>query len=63
MRGSSDPPLALLLLGLSYDTSSLPVVWLPIEPLPEFETFAASKGISYVVELNSQRDVYVSCHS
>ena len=48
---------------MSYDTSFIPVVRLPAEPLPEFETCVASKGISDVVAVNSQRDVYVACQS
>ena len=57
---SSDPPSAPLLLDLSSSIGYLPVVWLPPEPLPEFETFVVSKGISSVVAGNSQIGVYVA---
>jgi hypothetical protein len=37
---------------LSSDIGSLPVVGMPAEPLPEFETFVVSKGTSSVVAGN-----------
>jgi hypothetical protein len=51
------------LLDLSSDTGSIPTVRLPTEPLPEFETFVVSMGISNVVTVNSYRDVYVACQA
>jgi hypothetical protein len=48
-------------MDLSSDIGSLPVVRLPAEPLLEFETYATSEGISGMVVVNSQRDIYVSC--
>jgi hypothetical protein len=44
----------------SSDTGSLRVVWILVEPLLVFENFDASRGISGVVAVNSQRDVYAS---
>ena len=49
---SSYPPSSMRWLDLSSDIGSLPVVGLPIEPLPEFETFVVIKGISSVVVVN-----------
>jgi hypothetical protein len=43
---------------MSFYIGSLQVVWLRVEPLLAFETIVASKGISGVVAVNSQRDVY-----
>ena len=63
MLDSSDPPSATLLMGLSSSIGSLPFVMLPTEPLPEFETYVVSKGISGVVAVNSQMDVYASYFS
>jgi hypothetical protein len=50
-------------MDLSSSTSSPQVVGFPVEPLLEFETFVASKGISDVVIVSSQRDVDVACQS
>jgi hypothetical protein len=50
-------------MDLSSDIGSLPVVGLLVDPFHEFETFVASKGISYVVIVSSQRDVNIACHS
>jgi hypothetical protein len=61
MLGSSDPPSALLLLDLSSDTGSLPVVRFPAEPMLEFGTFAVLMGISNVVTMSSQISAYVAC--
>jgi len=61
MLDSSDPPSTPLLVDLSVDTGSLPVVRLHAEPLPKFETSSVSRGISDVVVVNSQRDAYVAC--
>jgi hypothetical protein len=55
--------LAPLLLDLSFDIGSLPVVRLPIEPLPEFGTSVVLKGISNVVIVSSQISAYVACQS
>jgi hypothetical protein len=52
MLSSSYPPSYLLWLDLSYDIGSLPVVGIPVEPLPRFETYVVTKGISSVVEVN-----------
>jgi hypothetical protein len=60
MLNSSDPPSTSLLLDLSFDIGSLLVVRLLTEPLPNFETFFVSKGISSVVTMNSQIDFYVA---
>jgi hypothetical protein len=60
MLNSSDPPSTPLLLDLSSSIGSLLVARLPVEPLPEFETFVVSKGISSVVAGNSQIGVYVA---
>jgi hypothetical protein len=46
MLNSLDPPSTPLLLDLSSDIGSLLVVTLLVEPLPKFETFVVSKGIS-----------------
>jgi hypothetical protein len=48
-------------LDPSFDIGSIPIVRIPAKPIPEFETSSASKGISYVVAVNSQRDVDVAC--
>jgi hypothetical protein len=61
--GSSDPPLSLLLLDLSYDIDSLLFVGMPVKPFPKFENCVTSEGISGVVAVNSQRDVYVAYQS
>jgi hypothetical protein len=50
-------------MDMSSDIGSLPTVRLSAEPFPKFGNFVVSVGISYVVTMNSQRDVYVSCHS
>jgi hypothetical protein len=50
-------------MDLSSGTSSLPVVGLSIEPLPEFETSTSSKGISDVVIVSSQKNVYATYQS
>jgi hypothetical protein len=63
MLDSSNPPSTLLLLDLFADTSFLPVVSLPIEPLPEFGTSAILMGISSVVTTSSQINAYVTCQS
>jgi hypothetical protein len=47
-----DPPLAPLWMELSFDIGSLPVVGLPIDPMPRFETYVVTKGISSVVVVN-----------
>jgi len=60
MLNYSDPPSTPLLLDISFDIGSLPVVRLPVEPLPKFETSIVSKGISSVVARNSQIDVYAA---
>jgi hypothetical protein len=57
----SDPPLAPLLLDLSIDTGSLPIVRLPVEPLPKFGTYVVLTGISSVVIVSSQISAYVAC--
>jgi len=49
---SSDPPSVPLWLDMSSNIGSLLVVGLPIEPMPMFETFVVSKGISNVVVVN-----------
>ena len=61
MLYSSYPPLAPLLLDLSYDTGFLLVVMLPTDPRPEFGTFGVLKGISNVVAVSSQISAYVAC--
>ena len=63
MFDSSYPPSNPLLLNLSIDTGSLLVVRLPTEPLPEFGTFFVLMGISNVVIVSSQRDVYFAYKS
>jgi hypothetical protein len=60
MLGSSDPPSSPLLLDLSSNTGSLPVVRLPADPLPEFGTFVVLRGISNVVTMSSQISTYVA---
>jgi hypothetical protein len=47
-----DLPSTPLWIDLYSDIGSLPVVGLPIEPLPVFETFVVAKGISSVVAMN-----------
>jgi hypothetical protein len=59
----SDPPLSPILLDLFFDVGSLPVVIFPAEPQPEFGTSIISMGISNVVTVSSQIDVYVACQS
>jgi hypothetical protein len=61
MLDSSNPPSTPLLLDLSVDTGSLPVVRFPAEPLPEFGTFVVLMGISNVVTVSSQISAYVAC--
>ena len=61
MLDSLDPPSTPLLLDLSFDTRSLLVVSLTVEPLLEFGNFVVSMGISNVVTVSSQIDVYVTC--
>jgi hypothetical protein len=52
MLSSLDPPSSPLWLDLSSDIGSLPVVGLPVERLPVFETSIVAKGISSVVAVN-----------
>jgi hypothetical protein len=52
MISSLDPPLAPLWMDFSFDIGSLPVVGLPVEPLPVFETSVVARGISSVVSMN-----------
>jgi hypothetical protein len=52
MLSSSDTPSSPLWLDLSLDIGSLPIVGLPVEPLPMFETFVVIKDISSVVVVN-----------
>jgi hypothetical protein len=47
-----DPPSAPLWWDLSSNIGSLPVVGLPVEPLPRFETSIVAKGISSMVAVN-----------
>jgi hypothetical protein len=61
MLGSSDPPSTPLFMDLYFDTSSLPVVRLPVEPLPDFGTSIVLMGILSVVAVNSQISAYVAC--
>jgi hypothetical protein len=61
MLGSLDPPSTPLLLDLSSNTGSLPVVRLPVEPLPKFGTYVVLMGISNVVTTSSQISAYVAC--
>jgi hypothetical protein len=61
MLHSSNLPLTPLLLDLSTDIGSLPVVRLPTEPFPEFGTYVVLKGISSVVTMSSQISLYVAC--
>ena len=49
---SSNPPLSLLWIDISSKIGSLLVGGLPIEPLPEFETYVVSRGISSVGAMN-----------
>jgi hypothetical protein len=63
MLYSSNPPSTPLLLDLSVDIGSLPVVRLFAEPLPEFGTYVVLMGISNVVTVSSQIDSYVACQS
>jgi hypothetical protein len=63
MSGFSYPPSDPLLLDLSSDINSLPVVRFPVEILPKFGTYVVSMGISNVVTMSSQIDVYVTCQS
>jgi hypothetical protein len=60
MLYSSYPPSSTLFMDLASGIGSLTAVRMPVEPLPEFETFDFSKGIPGVVVVNSQIDVYVS---
>jgi hypothetical protein len=52
MLSSSDPTLAPQWLDLSSDICFLPVVGLPVEPLPVFETSVVTMDISSVVTVN-----------
>jgi hypothetical protein len=61
MLYSSNPPSAPLLLDLSIDIGSLPVVRLLVEPLSEFGTFVVLTGISSVATVSSQITTYVAC--
>jgi hypothetical protein len=61
MLGSSDPPSTPLLMDMSSDTGSLPVVMFPAEPLPEFGAAVVLRGISNVVTMSSQISAYVAC--
>ena len=61
MLDSSNPTSSPILLDLSVDTSSLPVVRLPIDPLPDFGTSVISKDTSSVVIVSSQITAYVEC--
>jgi hypothetical protein len=63
MLDSSNPPSTPLLLDLFADTSSLPVVRLPTEPLSEFGTSDFLVDISSVVTMSSQINAYVACQS
>jgi len=63
MLYSSNPPSTPLLLDLSIDIGSLPVVRFSIEPLPKFGTSVVLMGISNVITVSSQIDTYVSCQS
>jgi hypothetical protein len=63
MLGYSDPSSTPLLLDLSFDTGSLPVIRIPIEPLHEFGTFVVLMDISNVVTVSSQINAYVACQS
>jgi hypothetical protein len=58
---SSNAPSAPLLLYLSADTGSLPVVGMPTEPLPKFGTSVVLKDTSSVVTVSSQTSAYVAC--
>ena len=61
MLYSSNPPSTPLLLDLSFDISSLLVVRLLAEPLPEFGTSVVLRGISSVAIVSSQISAYVAC--
>ena len=61
MLDSSNPPSTPLLMDLSADTGSLPVVRLPAEPLLEFGTSIVLTCISNVVKMSSQINAYVAC--
>jgi hypothetical protein len=63
MLDSSNHPSTPLLLDLSVDIGSLPIVRLPTEPLPEFGNFVFLMGISNVVTVSLQIDSYVACQS
>ena len=52
MLSYSYHPSVPLWMDLSSDIGSLPVVGMPIEPLPGFETSVVTKGISSVVVVN-----------
>jgi hypothetical protein len=60
MLDYSNPPSSPLLLDISSGIGSLLVVGLCAEYLPKFETSIVSKGISGVIVVNSQIDVYVA---
>jgi hypothetical protein len=53
MLDSSNPPSTPLSLDLSFDTGSLLVVMLLVEPLPKFGTSVVLTGISSVVAVSS----------
>ena len=61
MLGSLDPSSSPLLLDLSFDTSSLPIVRLPVEPMFEFGTYVVLMGTSNVVTVSSKINAYVAC--
>jgi hypothetical protein len=61
MLDSSNPYSSPLLLDLSVDIGSLPVVRLHAEPLPEFGTFVVLMGFSSVVIVSSQISSYDAC--
>ena len=61
MLYSSNPPLAPLLLDLSSDNGSLPVVRLPADPFLEFGNVVVLMDISSAVRVSSQINAYVEC--
>jgi hypothetical protein len=62
MLDSSNPLSIHLLMDMSTDTSSLPVVRLHVEPLPDFGTSVVFAGISSVVTMISKISSYVACY-
>jgi hypothetical protein len=61
MLDSSNPPSTPLLLDLSINIGSLPIVRFPAEPLPEFGTYVVLMGISNVVTVSLKTSAYVAC--